>query len=328
MKGQCVIVGALHYLLGVRGPMRNRSEKMMKKILVPVDGSGYASKAIDFAADLAKIEEVEIHLIHVVRHIRIPEQIREYVRTERIEEPPEVFFREKIGKKLLSWAEEEARKRGLSRIEISVSGGDPAEEIINYASYYDVDLIVMGSQGLSGGKSRIGSVAIQVLLRTDRTCVIVKKGLLEGKKVLIVDDEPDVLETLEEFLPMCEVARASSFDEAKELLEARPFDLAVLDIMGVDGYELLDIAKEKKVLPVMLTAHAMTVEDTAKSYRKGAASYLPKEKMSDIAIYLNDVLEAQERGQSSWWRWLQRFGSFYEKKFGSGWKDAHKDFLN
>ena len=300
---------------------------MAKKILVPVDGSGYASKAIDFAANLGETEKVEIHLVHVVRHIHIPEQMKEYVRAEKIEEPPEIFFREKIGKKLLSWAEEEALKQGFTQIETSVSGGDPAEEIINYASYYDMDLIVMGSQGLSGGKSRMGSVAIQVVLGTDRTCVVVKKGLLEGKKVLIVDDEHDVLATLEEFLPMCEVTTASTFQEAKELLEAGSFDLAILDIMGVDGYELLKIAKENKVLPVMLTAHAMTAEDTVKSYRDGAASYIPKEKMNGITTYLNDILEAQARGDSSWWRWLQRFGTFYEKKFGSGWKDAYEDIL-
>ena len=61
---------------------------MTKRVLVPVDGSGYASKAIDFAADLAKIDDVIIHLLHVVRQIHIPEQIREYVRAEKIEEPP------------------------------------------------------------------------------------------------------------------------------------------------------------------------------------------------------------------------------------------------
>ena len=300
---------------------------MTKRILVPVDGSGYASKAIDFAADLAKMDDLEVHLLHVVRRMHIPEQIEKYVRTEKIEDPPEIFLRERIGKKLLNWAEEETRKRGLSRIKTEVSGGDPAAEIINYASFHGVDLIVMGSQGLSGGKNRLGSVAIQVILGTDRTCVVVKKGLLEGKKVLIVDDEPDVLDTLEEFLPMCEVTKASNFDEAKKMLETRPFDLAVLDIMGVDGYALLKIAKEKRVLPVMLTAHAMTAEDTVKSYRDGAASYVPKEKMNDITTYLNDVLEAKERGHSSWWRWLQRFGTFYEKKFGSSWKDDYEGIL-
>jgi CheY-like chemotaxis protein len=39
--------------------------------------------------------------------------------------------------------------------------------------------------------------------------------LLHGKKVLVVDDEPDVLDVLEEILDMCEVTRASTFEEAR-----------------------------------------------------------------------------------------------------------------
>ncbi len=300
---------------------------MTKKILVPVDGSGHASKAIDFAVNICQNKDVTLHLIHVVRRIHIPEQISEYVRTEKIEVPPEVFLREKIGERLLSLAEEEARKQGVEHIETSVSGGDPAEEIINYANYHDMDMIVLGSRGMSSGRSRIGSVAIQVVLGTDRTCVIVKKGLLEGKKVLIVDDEPDVLETLEEFLSICDVTTASNFEDAKDLLTNEDFDMAVLDIMGVDGYGLLKIAKEREVIPVMLTAHAMTLEDTAKSYKEGAASYIPKEKMEEIGTYLNDVLEAREKGHGSWWRWFQRFGDFYERKFGSDWKDQYEAYL-
>lgn len=56
---------------------------------------------------------------------------------------------------------------------------------------------------------------------------------LKYKRLLIVDDEPDVLETLEELLPMCDVVKASSFEEAKDLLEVQYFDIAVLDIMGL-----------------------------------------------------------------------------------------------
>jgi DNA-binding NtrC family response regulator len=152
------------------------------------------------------------------------------------------------------------------------------------------------------------------------------KSLLEGKRILIVDDEPDVLETLEEFLSMCDVVKASSFHEAKELLETQYFEMAILDIMGVDGYELLEIAKEREVIAVMLTAHALSPEDTVRSYKKGAASYVPKEEMSNITIFLNDILEAKEKGKSFWWRWFDRFGSYYDHQFGPDWQDQDKDF--
>ncbi|MBL7101167.1 MAG: response regulator, partial [Desulfobacteraceae bacterium] len=41
--------------------------------------------------------------------------------------------------------------------------------------------------------------------------------LLDGKRILIVDDEADILDILEELLEMCDVVKASTFDEAKEL---------------------------------------------------------------------------------------------------------------
>ena len=94
----------------------------------------------------------------------------------------------------------------------------------------------------------------------------------------------------------------------------------------MDGYKLLDIAKKKDVIAVMLTAHALSVDNTIKSYRKGAASYVPKDEMVKIATFLSDILEAKEKGENFWWRWLDRLGSYYEKKFGRDWKTEDKDF--
>ncbi|MFO7986797.1 MAG: response regulator [Desulfatiglandaceae bacterium] len=150
-----------------------------------------------------------------------------------------------------------------------------------------------------------------------------KKSHLEGKKALIVDDEPDILDTLEDLLDMCEVVKATTFDEAKTALEGQSFDIAILDIMGVDGYRLLDIAKQQKIIPVMLTAHALSPEHTIKSYKRGAALYVPKDKMANITEYLEDVLEAISRNKSTWWRWLDRFATYYDQKFEEDpqWKD-------
>jgi DNA-binding NtrC family response regulator len=151
-------------------------------------------------------------------------------------------------------------------------------------------------------------------------------NLLEGKTVLIVDDERDVLETLEDLLSMCEVVKAFTFEEAKLALETQAFDVAILDIMGVDGYKLLEIARNRKVIPVMLTAHALSPDHTISSYKRGAALYVPKDKMENIAEYLNDVLQAIEAGKSTWWRWLDRFEAYYNKKFEAKWKDKDKEF--
>ena len=153
-----------------------------------------------------------------------------------------------------------------------------------------------------------------------------KKSLLDGKRILIVDDEPDVLATLAELLSMCNVVKALSFQEAKDLLETHYFDMAILDIMGVDGYKLLEIANQRGIIAVMLTAHAFSVEGTIKSFKEGAASYIPKEKLSDIAVFLNDVLEAKEKGKHPWTRWFDRLSSYYEGKFGADWQDKDEEF--
>jgi DNA-binding NtrC family response regulator len=149
---------------------------------------------------------------------------------------------------------------------------------------------------------------------------------LPNKRILIVDDEPDVLESLKELLPMCDVVEATNFEDGKELLETEYFDMAILDIMGVDGNQLLEIATERRVIPVMLTAHALSVEDTKKSFKGGAASYVPKEEMANIATFLNDIFDAKEQGKSFWWRWLDRFASYYDKKFGPDWQKDDPEF--
>jgi CheY-like chemotaxis protein len=150
-----------------------------------------------------------------------------------------------------------------------------------------------------------------------------EESRLEGKRILIVDDEPDVLESLTELLPMCQVVQASRFDEAKQLLEGQPFDLAILDIMGVDGYELLKIANERQVSAVMLTASAINPTNIMKSYEEGAASFVPKEEMANIPLFLEDILEAKEKGKHFWWRWFDRMADYCDKKFGPEWQKEH-----
>lgn len=150
--------------------------------------------------------------------------------------------------------------------------------------------------------------------------------LLPGKRILIVDDEPDVLEALEELLTMCTIAKAGSFEAAKDLLESEQFDIVVLDIMGVDGYELLKIANRKKMTAVMLTAHALSPEHIKKSFKRGAASYLPKEKISEIASYLEEVLQAKKEGRHFWSGWLEKWGDYYDKRFGPEWRRNDKEF--
>jgi DNA-binding NtrC family response regulator len=151
--------------------------------------------------------------------------------------------------------------------------------------------------------------------------------ILKDKRVLIVDDEEDVLDVLTHLLDMCNVDRASTFEEAKELLEKIPYDIAVLDIMGVRGYDLLKIADRRNIPAVMLTAHALTKADIIRSIQEGASFFAPKDRITDIASFLASVLEARQINANSWARWFESLGDFYDKRFGgTDWRDREREF--
>jgi DNA-binding NtrC family response regulator len=126
---------------------------------------------------------------------------------------------------------------------------------------------------------------------------------------------------------MCEIVKAKTFQEAKALLESRNFDIAVLDIMGVDGYGLLEIATRNNIPALMLTAHAFTPDNLVKSIRKGAASYIPKEEITEIAEYLVDVLQSKKEGTNPWESWQEKLpASYFERRWGAAWKGNDQKF--
>jgi len=153
------------------------------------------------------------------------------------------------------------------------------------------------------------------------------KKILMGKRVLIVDDEKDVLDTLVGLLDICKIDKASSFEEGKRLLESDAYDIAILDIMGVKGFELLKIANKLKIPALMLTAHALSEENLKKSAENGASYYAPKEEMNNIDVFVADVLEAKEKNKNAWVKVFERLGNFYDKKFGGpDWREKEKEF--
>ena len=151
--------------------------------------------------------------------------------------------------------------------------------------------------------------------------------MIRGRKVLVVDDEQDVLDSLAALLDMCKIDAALSFEQGKKLLEENDYDIAILDIMGVQGFELLEIAKERDIPALMLTAHGLSEENLRRSAAEGAAYYAPKELMADIATFVADVLEAMDKKKSPWIKWFERLSSFYDKRFGGKqWREKEKEF--
>lgn len=149
-------------------------------------------------------------------------------------------------------------------------------------------------------------------------------AILEGKKLLIVDDEPDVVEVITELLKKCIIDTASDFETGAKLLNENEYDMVVLDIMGVNGYDLLEIANKKAIPALMLTANALTPDNFAKSITKGAKAYIPKEKMAEIGIYLSDLLKAQE-GTEKHDRWFSRLESYFQMIFGRDWINEYRE---
>ena len=147
---------------------------------------------------------------------------------------------------------------------------------------------------------------------------------LKDKVVLVVDDEPDVLETVAEELDMCLVHKAGDYDTALQYLLSYTYDIVILDIMGVRGFELLKNAVSRGFPTVMLTAHALSPESLKKSIKLGAVSFLPKEKMSELTSFLEDVV--LERGKPVWQKLFDRLGNYFNRRFGPDWKEKDKFF--
>ena len=150
---------------------------------------------------------------------------------------------------------------------------------------------------------------------------------IQGKRILIVDDEKDILDMLVELLDMCKIDTALSFEEGKRLLEENRYDVAILDIMGVRGFDLLEVAKKHGTPALMLTAHALTEESLRKSAEEGASYFAPKDEMNNIAIFVADVVEAMEKKKNPWTKWYERLGGFYDKRLtGPNWREKEKEF--
>lgn len=147
-------------------------------------------------------------------------------------------------------------------------------------------------------------------------------SILNKKRILVVDDEPDILSVVEqeilEACPDCKIEKATNYEDASRLLKAEDYNLVILDIMGVRGFDLLDLAVARKLSVAMLTAHALNLEAMETAYKKGAKAYLPKDKPGELIPLLEDVLQYDY--QTSWKRLFDKLGDYFNDKFEKDWK--------
>lgn len=148
------------------------------------------------------------------------------------------------------------------------------------------------------------------------------ESILNHKKLLIVDDEPDVLAVVEqEILQSCpdsKIDKASNYDNAAEFLKSKEYDLVILDIMGVRGFDLLETAVARKFKVAMLTAHALSPEALKKSHDLGAMAYLPKDKLGELVPLLEEILRNDYK--TEWGQLMGKLDNYFKEQFGNDWR--------
>ncbi|MBU1344095.1 MAG: universal stress protein [Proteobacteria bacterium] len=219
----------------------------------------------------------------------------------------------------------------------SVRGLSSGEDLVKFAQENQIDHIFLGIKKKSRAqKALLGSTSRYVILKAPCPVTTIRfelsqiktEDLLRDRRVLVVDDEPDILETVEELLDMCSLDTAATFEDARKCLENNKYDIAILDIMGVSGYDVLELARKKDIPALMLTAHALTPENLKESIQKGADSYIPKDELANLVTHVADVIKARIEGKQGYGSWFSNLKPFFDKSFGKGWRDKDRTFWN
>lgn len=139
----------------------------MGEILVPVDGSEFAERALEYAIE--HFPEQDLTAFHVVE---APKGYFAATAAE-IDETPQVKHGREEAEDLLDELETMAAERGTV-VDTAYEVGDPVDEILSYAAKAGVDEIVIGSRGISGvGRVVFGSTAETVVRRAEIPVVVV-----------------------------------------------------------------------------------------------------------------------------------------------------------
>ena len=149
---------------------------MFKHILVPVDGSDSAQRAVEHAASLARTYGARLVLLQVMVRIgsdQVPASLREVARTEHIEVTEARLLRS-VAESIVEKAKDLAKAGGAEDVETAIEHGDPANTIVDYGTTHDIDLIVMGRRGLGQLAGLLmGSVSHKVAHHSTCACLTV-----------------------------------------------------------------------------------------------------------------------------------------------------------
>lgn len=150
---------------------------MIRGILVATDASPAANNAVDLGANLAAKYRIALSLLYVARDMQLPAEMSGMAELKKIAAPRREVF-QLVGRRIVGDARLRAESKGVERIDTAVAEGDPADQIIKHAQARGVNLIVMGTRGLSQMKSMLlGSVSRKVINSTDISCLVVKSEM-------------------------------------------------------------------------------------------------------------------------------------------------------
>lgn len=148
---------------------------MFKKILVAVDGSAHAKRAVAYGAEIAAQNGAELILIHVMRHLgsdRVPPELEELEHVEHVRLTEADMLRS-VADAVINDAQDLAGQRGAADVQTVIQDGDPATRIVDYCKARDVDLVVIGRRGLGGLASLLlGSVSQKVSHTAPCACLL------------------------------------------------------------------------------------------------------------------------------------------------------------
>ena len=152
---------------------------MINRILVATDASAASNRALKMAVQFAGQNDAELLIIHVIRDMQIPFDIKEIPelessKIESFNDAREEIMR-KVAESVLRDAKEKAEKAGASKVQTAIGTGDPATSILGFARRRKVDMIVVGTRGLGKLKGAIlGSVSRKVTNNAETSCLIVR----------------------------------------------------------------------------------------------------------------------------------------------------------
>ena len=146
---------------------------MIKKILVALDGSKAANNALNFALELAETTSAELELLTVVPPVFLPSHSIYVLKSEAITDCATAL--EASFRGVLSKAQSDVQKRKPKfTVTTKFEKGEPAEKIVEIAERGNFNLIVMGSRGLGGRVSTLGSVSSRIVDKSSCPVLIVK----------------------------------------------------------------------------------------------------------------------------------------------------------